>query len=188
MEINEFIEQDILVYLDLTLDKQHTSSPMTKPTVDPVIFLNRDYEKDFFAALEKQDYVAAKKIMEKLKQEFDECAPGTPDKAQLKALLLALYEKFKSEVEARQTFDKMGKGLTGNSHGDVTVHSKETNMAVASNGYFNLGVILYKQDKFAAALPHFEKALDFKTKGKVDKDNVDMVETKKYISETKSKC
>lgn len=65
---------------------------------------------------------------------------------------------------------------------------EEANKAVASNGYFNLGVILYKQDKFPAALSHFEKALDFKIKGKVDNEDLDMLETIRYISESKSKC
>ena len=65
---------------------------------------------------------------------------------------------------------------------------EEANKAVASNGYFNLGVILYKQEKFSAALSHFEKALDFKVKGKVDKEDVDMLETIRYISESRSKC
>ena len=69
--------------------------------------LTRDYEKEFFAALQKQDFVEAKKIMEALKKEFDECPPGTPDKRQLKALLMALYEKFKVEVETKQMFGKM---------------------------------------------------------------------------------
>ena len=64
----------------------------------------------------------------------------------------------------------------------------DSSKAVASNGYFNLGVILYKQEKFSDALPHFEMALDFKTKGKVDNNDVDMLETKKYILESKSKC
>lgn len=66
--------------------------------------------------------------------------------------------------------------------------AQDVNMATASNGYFNLGVILYKQEKFSSALPHFERALDFKIKGKVDKEDVDMIETKKYISESKAKC
>jgi tetratricopeptide (TPR) repeat protein len=64
----------------------------------------------------------------------------------------------------------------------------ESKKAVASNGFFNLGVILYKQNKFAAALPHFESALEFKVRGKVGAEDADMIETKKYIVESKQKC
>ena len=64
----------------------------------------------------------------------------------------------------------------------------ESKKAVASNGFFNLGVILYKQNKFAAALPHFESALEFKVRGKVGAEDADMIETKKYIIESKQKC
>jgi len=55
----------------------------------------------------------------------------------------------------------------------------------ASNGFFNLGVILYQQNKFVTALPHFEKALEFKIRGKVDRNDPDLIETKNRIVECK---
>jgi tetratricopeptide (TPR) repeat protein len=65
--------------------------------------------------------------------------------------------------------------------------SDEPKKAIASKGFFNLGVILYKQEKFSAALPHFESALEFKVRGKVDPSDADLSETKKYIVETRKK-
>lgn len=77
------------------------------------------------------------------------------------------------------------KAVNLSGYGSCTIDSKK---AVASNGFFNLGVILFKQEKFSAALPHFESALEFKIRGKVGAEDPDMLETKKYIVESKKGC
>lgn len=84
--------------------------------------------------------------------------------------------------EAEQTLLK-AIGLPGYGSSDDVVKK-----AIASNGFFNLGVILFKQKRFTEALPHFESAMECKIRGKVDPTDPDMIETKRYILDTKKNC
>jgi len=104
MEINEFIEQDILVFLDERLDKAEAATAMRKASFTSTVFIIRDYEKELNAALDKQDLVEAKKVLAALKQQFDECPTGTQDKQQLKALLIMLYDRFKDQLDVQNSF------------------------------------------------------------------------------------
>lgn len=85
-------------------------------------------------------------------------------------------------AEAEQTLLK-AIGLSGYGSSDNVAKK-----AIASNGFFNLGVILFKQNRFKEALPHFETAMESKIRGKIDPTDPDMIETKKYILDTKKNC
>jgi hypothetical protein len=111
MEIEEFIEQDILIFLDDTLDKVRAAPPAPAPV--PSLFITRDYEKELFAALDKNDTHTAKRVLHTLKKQFDECPNGTPDKQQLKLLLVTLYDKFKEHIDAQDTFEKIEQRIDG---------------------------------------------------------------------------
>jgi hypothetical protein len=102
MEIEEFIEQDILIYLDEILER--VRAPDKRAAAESAIYLTRDYEKELFAALDKRDIPQAKKVLHALKEQFDQCPAGTQDKEQLRMLLLELYRKFKEHVD---TLDKL---------------------------------------------------------------------------------
>lgn len=97
MDIKEFIEQDILIFLD---DKIDVPQPDRSSEALSTIYLTRDYEKEMNAALERGDIIAAKQILHTLKDQFDTCPEGSQDKQQIKVLLMKLYEKLKDYLDA----------------------------------------------------------------------------------------
>lgn len=54
--------------------------------------------------------------------------------------------------------------------------------AKAANGYFNLGLVFFNLNRFAEAVPHFEKAFLFRVQGGVPGDHPDMTEAKTYLA------
>jgi tetratricopeptide (TPR) repeat protein len=54
--------------------------------------------------------------------------------------------------------------------------------AKAANGYFNLGLVLFNLNRFAEAVPHFEKAVLFRVQGGVPGDHSDMTEAKTFLA------
>lgn len=111
MHIEEFIEQDILVYLDKMLeDDSREETPL--PGEQSTVYVTRDYEEELLHALDHYDIPQAKKVLHDLKGRFDESPSGTEEKRQLKAMLTSLYEKFKERIEAEQTFSKMDQDLS----------------------------------------------------------------------------
>ena len=58
---------------------------------------------------------------------------------------------------------------------------------IASNGYFNLGVVLFNQGKFKDAEKFFEKTVLFRVQGGVAGDHPDMAEAKTYLADCRSK-
>ncbi len=113
MEIEEFLEQDIIVFLDERVD---TPQSRLHPTLQPLIpVAQHDFESEFFMALDRKDISEAKQILSELKHEFDECPTSSPEKMHLKSLLLDLYEKFKDYLDAQNTFSSIEQKLDGKS-------------------------------------------------------------------------
>jgi hypothetical protein len=98
MEIAEFIEQDVLIFLDDHID---IPRPERSAQAMSTLYLTRDYEKELTAALSRDEVTTAKQILHDLKDQFDACPSGIPDKEQLKLLLTTLYEKFKDYLDAK---------------------------------------------------------------------------------------
>jgi tetratricopeptide (TPR) repeat protein len=98
MEIGEFIEQDILIFLD---DRTENEEIPSRPGAQPILYLTRDYEKELLASLGRDELQKAKHILHDLKEQFDNCPSGTPDKARVKALLMKLYDIFKDHLDAQ---------------------------------------------------------------------------------------
>ncbi|HIH24268.1 TPA: hypothetical protein HA251_04510 [Candidatus Woesearchaeota archaeon] len=113
MEIEEFIEQDILVFLDDRLDKQHSTLSLRQRAPIQSRTITRDYEYEFFMMLDRRDLDGAKRVLHDLKATFDECSNNMPEKLQLKSLLLDLYEKFKDHLDAQNTFTRIDAQLGG---------------------------------------------------------------------------
>lgn len=107
MEIEEFIEQDILAFLDDRLDKQHSTLSLRQRAPIQSKTITRDYEYEFFMMLDRKDLDGAKRVLHELKATFDECSNNMPEKLQLKSLLLDLYEKFKDHLDAQTTFNRI---------------------------------------------------------------------------------
>jgi hypothetical protein len=98
MEVGEFIEQDILIFLD---DKIDIPRPERAAQTVSTLYMTRDYEKELTSALSRDEVTAAKQVLHELKNEFDTCPNGTADKEQLKLLLTMLYEKIKDYLDAK---------------------------------------------------------------------------------------
>ena len=111
MELEEFVEQDILIFLDERIDdvkpQKHVSLKMSSPVV------SHDFESEFFAALDTKNIALAKQVLNNLKIEFDSCPSSSADKIHLKSLLLDLYEKFKDYLDAQNTFSQIQYRLDG---------------------------------------------------------------------------
>lgn len=130
MDIGEFIDQDILIFLDDRLDTK-PEGPSRADWAESTVFIIRDYEKDIIAALEQANIPAAKQVLHDLKEQLDTCPPG-PDREHLKALLLSLYERFKDYLDARHlAIDDPTLGLR-NAPG---VAKNETTMQQATAGH-----------------------------------------------------
>jgi DNA polymerase III gamma/tau subunit len=113
MEIEEFIEQDILVFLDDRLDKPRSGLSVRQRAPILSSFVTRDYEYEFFMALDRKDINNAKQVLHDLKEKFEECPNNAAEKLQLKSLLLDLYEKFKDQLDAQDTFTRIDQQLSG---------------------------------------------------------------------------
>ncbi len=111
MDIEEFIELDILAFLD-TEAQEPQSAPRPKGTDEESGFITRDYEKEFFAALDDGSLTKAKRVLHDLKQRFDESPAGTSEREQLKALLTDLYEKFKDHLDAQRSYERVESTLS----------------------------------------------------------------------------
>ena len=60
---------------------------------------------------------------------------------------------------------------------------------VASNGFYNLGLVLYGQNKYSDAIPFLEKCVTMRIEGGLHKDDPDhILEVKDIITKCKSKC
>jgi hypothetical protein len=99
MDVAEFINQDILIYLDEALDEIPAQKP-EETQADTGLFLTRDYQKELAEALDHSDFSAGRKVIFALKKVFDECPDNTLEKKQLKELLTELYEKFRYATES----------------------------------------------------------------------------------------
>ncbi len=97
MDIEEFIEQDILVFLDQRLDQKIEDEKLQSMRVESV-YLTRDYEDELYQALEKDNVTLAKHVLHDLKEKFDQIPSTSPDKKHVKALLAHLYELFKKHL------------------------------------------------------------------------------------------
>jgi hypothetical protein len=107
MDIEPFIEQDILVWLDQALDRERsTHEPSENTGAAPLTYITRDFEEELQAALEQQNPAQAKHVLYDLKKQFDEAPAGTTDKKQLKQMLVKLYDEFKAYVEQQQEITK----------------------------------------------------------------------------------
>ena len=98
MEVEEFIEQDILVFLDKRLEEGTKSDVSSQAMRVQSVYLSRDYEEELTAALQDDNIARAKKVLHDLKKKFDTIPPGTPDKQDVKILLAELYERFRKHV------------------------------------------------------------------------------------------
>ncbi|MBR9700622.1 hypothetical protein GOV11_02035 [Candidatus Woesearchaeota archaeon] len=101
MEIEEFIEQDIMNFLDTSLDKASTAKAAHAAVRFQSIYLTRDFEEELLAALDDGNLIHAKRVLHDLRKKFDEIPDGTEDKQQVKALLSDLYERFRDFVDQR---------------------------------------------------------------------------------------
>jgi hypothetical protein len=97
MEVAEFIEQDILIFLDEQLDAEKEPQ-QTTPGISTV-YLTRDYEKELNDAMQRNQPTAAKDVLHALKDQFDVAPDGTQDKERLKTLLMTLYERYKDYLD-----------------------------------------------------------------------------------------
>jgi hypothetical protein len=97
MEIGEFIEQDILIFLDDRVDSE--KAPERNIPIASTLYLTRDYEKELNQAIAQNQPATAKDVLHALKEQFDAAPQGSPEKEQLKALLTSLYEKFKDFLD-----------------------------------------------------------------------------------------
>ncbi len=106
--IDDFIQQDVLRFLNGFLEK--TERHRSRIQEDD-LYLNRDFEKELLAALDRNDLQEAKRVLHALKERFDEVPVGTPEKEHLKFLLQTLYDKFRSHLEADTTFTAFDRTL-----------------------------------------------------------------------------
>jgi hypothetical protein len=115
MDIDEFLEQDIATFLDEAQRGVAATSQGNVPLgaeSAPSVFMTRDYEREFLAALDEQSMTQAKRVLHALKEKFDEYPSGTPEKHQLKLLLMDLYGKFKEFLETQDAFERMDVALS----------------------------------------------------------------------------
>lgn len=102
MDIEEFIEQDIEIFLDQFA--QAPKKDAAPPAASLSAFLTRDYEKEMLAALADDDLARAKRVLHDLKEKFDSLPGGTAEKQQIKTLLTALYGKLKTHLDGAADF------------------------------------------------------------------------------------
>jgi len=133
MDIDEFIQQDVLVFLDQKLEQ-----PQKRRVMDDDMYVSRDFEEDLLNALDSSNIMGAKRVLHDLKQKFDEIPNGTPEKDQMKYLLQSLYEKFREHVEATSTISDMDDTLTRISRGKSPVpqqdDQKKTRLVAHASG------------------------------------------------------
>jgi len=115
MELHDFLEEDILLFLDRKLIEEGPASERNAPAMrdDEVaaVFLSRDYERELFDALRAHDLSRAKRILHGVKDDFASYPEDSLERRQLKVLLHSLYEKFKEFLDEESTIDHLERAI-----------------------------------------------------------------------------
>lgn len=124
----------------------------------------------------------AKEVMQKTENQATEVfGEHSFERGRAVMSLATVLEMSGEHNEAEDTF-KRAIAISG--YGDT---KEPAQMVVASNCYYNLGIVLTERERFAEAVPFLEKALDFKIRGRMAPNHPDLMENKAKLAEVKAK-
>jgi len=107
MELEQFIEQDIITFLDEKLHstdsavKQKSVAPIIAPEDVGLYSPTRDYQAELAEAIRDVNRARAQRILSDLKQEYDSFPPDAPERLERQRLLERLYRRFQEAFSSQ---------------------------------------------------------------------------------------
>ncbi len=119
MELDEFLEKDIIHFLEERKEKK-IRGPTSDREEDYGLYLTKDYLKEVTRALEKDEITEAQKLFDELRMHYDTLPKTSLEAKKIYSILEQLYSKInaynqlKGNVQSIKTFDDvLGKGFQG---------------------------------------------------------------------------
>ena len=97
MELEEFLEKDIMKFLDQRAEKKKEVSPDREE--DYGLYLNKDYIKELQKVLEKDQISEAQKLFDELKEHYNILPKESLEARKVYLILEYMYNKIESYLK-----------------------------------------------------------------------------------------
>jgi|GEM_PF-7114963 hypothetical protein len=102
MELDKFLEQDIMKFLDIEVQMRKSHISRLREDEFQIFDLNRDYSKEVAQALEMDNVAKAQRTLKEVKDIYNKLAENTEAKKKAYSILEELYKKTKEYVDAQK--------------------------------------------------------------------------------------
>ncbi len=110
MDLDQFLENDILTFLDGKMEKKERN--LINREEEYGLYMTRDYLKELIIALGNDELSKAKKLFDELKETYNKLPENTQEKKKIYSLLEEMFAKIKDYVELKEKqsifFDNKG--------------------------------------------------------------------------------
>lgn len=101
MELNDYLEQDIIKFLEEKANQQKKQLNQIREEEITLFSIDRDYAEETEQALQEENLMKAKKIFEELRNHYNELPKNSPEKEKVFAVLEEVYGKIKEYLVKR---------------------------------------------------------------------------------------
>src|SRR3989339_1040048 len=99
MELDEFLEKDIIHFLEERKEKKAAAGVDREE--DYGLYLTKDYIKEVANALEKDEISIAQKLFDELKIHYDSLPKGSLEEKKIYSMLEQIYSKINSYLQLK---------------------------------------------------------------------------------------
>jgi len=100
MEFEQYLERDILTFLDSKIEKKENTSIDREEEYG--LYLTRDYLKELNYALDNDELTRAKKLFDELKANYSRLPKSSVERKKIYSLLEKMYEKIQNYVRIKE--------------------------------------------------------------------------------------
>jgi thioredoxin-like negative regulator of GroEL len=100
MELEQYLERDIITFLDSKMDKDEKN--VIDREEDYGLYLTRDYLKDISYALDNDELTKAKKLFDELKINYSRLPKNSVERKKIYSILEKMYEKIQNYVKIKE--------------------------------------------------------------------------------------
>ena len=100
MEFEQYLERDIITFLDSKIEKKDSTNVDREEEYG--IYLMRDYLKELSYALDNDELTKAKKLFDELKQNYSRIPKSSLQRKKMYTLLEKMYEKIQNYVKIKE--------------------------------------------------------------------------------------
>ena len=100
MELEQYLEKDIITFLDSKITKSEKSTVDREE--DYGLYLTRDYLKEISYALDNDELTKAKKLFDELKENYMSLPKSSTEKKKIYSILEKMYERIQNYVKIKE--------------------------------------------------------------------------------------